>query len=155
METKEKSRTKAPANQRPGKKPQVSAGKAPARPRQKQPEAPVKGDYEVYIPDEETQRVRHGAPEDQINPARSSGKAAPPRFAATAKASAKRAPASREGQYRPYQKANRQNKARKRKAFRENISKFFSYQNPLVRKFYKEDPAVFGEDARACLLYTS
>ena len=149
METKEKSRTKAPANQRSGKKPQASAGKAPERPRQKQPDTQPKGDYEVYIPDEETQKVRHGAPEDRIAPVRSSGRTAATRNAAQAKAPAKRAPVSREGQYRPYQKANRKNKARKRQAFRESVSRFFSYQNPLVRKFYKEDPAVFGEDARA------
>ncbi|MGM9605653.1 MAG: cell division protein FtsQ/DivIB, partial [Faecousia sp.] len=61
----------------------------------------------------------------------------------------KRTSRNQEAAYRPYRQANQRSKARKKKTFRDNVSKFFSYQNPIVRRFYKEDPSVFGEDAGA------
>ena len=139
---------KPAAGQRAAGAARPSAGKAPARPSAKQPAPPAGGDYEVYIPDAQSQQVRHGSPEEQAAAARGA-KAPARRPAASAKEQKTRASRNQEAQYRPYRQANQQNKARKRKTFRDNVSRFFSYQNPLVRKIYKEDASVFGEDANA------
>lgn len=152
METKEKSREKktrertAPAGKRPAPQRQSAGKSAPAKPRQSAP-AP-KGDYEVYVPDAESQRSRYGDGTEAAAPVRRTAQAPARRQAAAGKAAPKRTSRKQEAQYRPYRQANMQNKARKKQTFRENVSKFFSYQNPLVRKLYKEDPAVFGEEAR-------
>ena len=144
MDTKEKKREKTvPAG---GRKPARSApvpGK-PQRPKAKRPVNQEPGDYEVYVPDAQSQQERHGneaVGEPAANPR--------PRKAPTQKALAKQAAPGRDAQYRPYRQANRQKKTQKKKSFREGVSKFFSYQNPVVRRFYKEDPTVFGEDAGA------
>ena len=149
METKEKVRERrAPAGGSSAKRSAPAAGKTQPQPRAKQAAPEAKGDYEVYIPDAETQQVRHGSAADvgEYQPRR----AAPARKAAPGKTPKKQsAPRNKEAQYRPYRQANQRKKAQKKKTFRENVSKFFSYQNPLVRRFYKEDPAVFGEEAGA------
>ena len=144
METKERNREKkAPT----GRRTAPPAGKPQPRPKPRQSAPEAKGDYEVYVPDAQSQQVRHGSAGEEM--------ASRPRKASAAgKAAVKKAPAkgsarNKEPQYHPYRQANQRKKAQKKKTFRENASKFFSYQNPLVRKFYKEDPAVFGEDASA------
>ena len=140
METKERNREKkAPAPRRSAPRP--SGQKAPARPQQ--PAAADKADYEVYIPDAASQQTRHGTPEDAPVSRRTPARRAPAPKKGAAKSPRK------DAQYRPYYQANQRSKAQKRQTFRENVAKFFSYQNPLVRRFYKEDPAVFGEEASA------
>ena len=140
METKERNREKkAPAPRRSAPRP--SGQKAPARPQQ--PAVADKADYEVYIPDAASQQTRHGTPEDAPVSRRT-----PARRAPAPKKGAVKSP-RKDAQYRPYYQANQRSKAQKRQTFRENVAKFFSYQNPLVRRFYKEDPAVFGEEASA------
>ena len=141
METKEKNRQKkTPAA------PRTKPAARKAAPRPKQPPVSDQGDYEVYTPDAESQQTRYGTPED----AAAASRRAPARRAPPPKKTPqKRTPSGREAQYRPYYQANQRNKARKKRTFRENVAKFFSYQNPLVQKFYKVDPAVFGEEASA------
>ena len=140
METKERNREKkAPAPRRSAPRP--SGQKAPARPQQ--PAAADKADYEVYIPDAASQQTRHGTPEDAPVSRRTPARRAPAPKKGAAKSPRK------DAQYRPYYQANQRSKAQKRQTFRENVAKFFSYQNPLVRRFYKEDPAVFDEEASA------
>ena len=147
MDTKERNREKkAPPGQR---KPTRSAAAKtpPQRPKAKRPPAQAEGDYEVYVPDAESQQVRHSSENDG---APSGTRRAPAqRRAAPAKSLSKAPARNKETQYRPYRQANQRKKAQKKKSFRESASRFFSYQNPIVRKFYKEDPAVFGEDASA------
>lgn len=165
METKETNRQKkAPAGPRPSarraaprqpasseernRQKRASAGARPSSGKTalKQPAASDKGEYEVYIPDTESQQTRHGTPGDGAPAPRR----APARRPSTPKKTGKkRLSSGKETQYRPYHQANQRSKARKRASFRENVSKFFSYQNPLVQKFYKVDPAVFGEEASA------
>lgn len=153
METKEKDRQKK-AGPRPSSGRTAPRQSAEERNRQKraaqpasrkaapkQPPASDKGEYEVYIPDAESQKTRHGTPGDGAVPSRRA-----PRRSPAPKKTGRRAA---EAPYRPYRQANQRSKAQKRESLRENVSKFFSYQNPLVRKFYKDDPAVFGEEARA------
>lgn len=150
METKEKTRERK-APHRPAAAPKAEGRKVPAKPRQteaparpRQSRTPDQKDYEVYIPDAESQQTRHGSPEDAA-----ALRSAPARRAPAGKKGTKKAPAPRkDAPYRPYYQANQRNKARKKQTFRENVSKFFSYQNPLVQKFYKVDPAVFGEEAK-------
>ena len=141
MDTKEKKREKkAPAGEKKPVRSAPGSERQPVqRPKNKQPQAQPEGSYEVYVPDAESQRARHGAEAEA--PRRAPRRAAPP------KAAAKTAPRGKDAQYRPYQQANRQRKVQKRQSFRDGVSKFFSYQNPVVRKFYKEDPSVFGDDA--------
>lgn len=156
MDTKEKNQAKkapasggkkAPDRQRPAGDSRPSNGKAPARPKPSQPPAAPDGDYEVYIPDAQTQQDRHGSAGERLP--RPAGKAPARRPATPAKRQKKQSSRNQEAQYRPYRQANQRSKALKRKSFRDSLSKFFSYQNPLVRKFYKEDPNVFGEEANA------
>lgn len=155
METKEKDRQKKagprpsatrtaprqPAEERNRQKRAAQPASRKAAP--KQPPASDKGEYEVYIPDAESQKTRHGTPGDGAAPSRR----APAQRRSPAPKKLGRG--ASEAPYRPYRQANQRSKAQKRESLRENVSKFFSYQNPLVRKFYKDDPAVFGEDARA------
>lgn len=147
MDTKERNREKkAPPGQR---KPARSAAAKtpPQRPKAKRPPAQAEVDYEVYVPDAESQQVRHSSENDG---APSGTRRVPAqRRAAPAKSPSKAPARNKEAQYRPYRQANQRKKAQKKKSFRESASRFFSYQNPIVRKFYKEDPAVFGEDASA------
>ena len=156
MDTKEKAQAKkapasggkkAPVRQRPAGASRPSDGKAPARPKSSQPAAASDGDYEVYIPDAQSQQDRHGTGDERLP--RPAGKTPARRSAAPAKGQKKQTSRNQEAQYRPYRQANQRSKARRRKSFRDSLSKFFSYQNPLVRKFYKEDPSVFGEEANA------
>ena len=142
MDTKEKKREKkTPAG---GKKLAGSApspGKTPPRrPKAKQPPAQAEGSYEVYVPDAESQRVRHSTEADAPRRAPAQRRAVPQ------KSSSKAPTRRKEAQYRPYRQANQLKKAQKKASFRDSVSKFFSYQNPLVRRFYKEDPSVFGDD---------
>ena len=37
----------------------------------------------------------------------------------------------------------------KKQNLRQRVARFFSYQNPVAKLFYKEDPSVFGDDASA------
>jgi len=139
---------KAPAPKRP---PQQKA--PPRRPKEQvqqtravpdQPGLPAQGVDEVFIPEAQTQQVRHS---DEAQPA-ARRKAAPRQTRAKTPAR----PASsgkKEEQYRPYRQANQRRKTKKRQSARQSVSKFFSSQNPVVKLFYKEDPAVFGEDASA------
>ena len=144
METKERNREKkAPA----GRRTPPPAGKPQPRPKPSKSVPVAKEDYEVYVPDAESQQVRHG-PEGE-NAAPRPRKAPTAGKTAVKKAPEKKSARNKEPQYHPYRQANQRKKAQKKKTFREKTSKFFSYQNPLVRKFYKEDPAVFGEDASA------
>ena len=147
MDTKERNREKkAPSGQR--RQAASAAGKTPPqRPRAKQPPAQAEGSYEVYVPDAESQQVRYGSENDGAPGG--TRKAAAQRRAAPVKASSKAPARSKDAQYRPYRQANQRKKAQKKQSFRESVARFFSYQNPIVRKFYKEDPAVFGEDASA------
>ena len=148
MDTKEKNREKKPPAGKPtGKRSAPPTGKPSPRPRAKTSAPRGDVDYEVYIPDAESQQVRHGSAEEEA--AYQPRRMPPARKPAPQKAPAKRPPQNKEAQYRPYRQANQRKKAQKKQSLRENISKFFSYQNPLVRKLYKEDPAVFGEEDRA------
>lgn len=154
MDTKDKSRVKnapasggkkAPDRQRSAGGSRPSNGKASVRSKSSQPTATPDVDYEVYIPDAQTQQDRHGSVDERSS--RPVGRTSARHPAVPEKGREKRASRNQEAQYRPYHQANQQNKARKRKTFRDNLSKFFSYRNPLVRRFYKEDPSVFGEEA--------
>ena len=146
MDTKEKNREKkAPAGQRKPTRSAAPTAKPPQQPKAKRPPAQAEGDYEVYVPDAESQQVRHSSENDGAGTRRAPAQ----RRAAPAKSSSKAPARNKETQYRPYRQANQRKKAQKKKSFRESASRFFSYQNPIVRKFYKEDPAVFGEDASA------
>lgn len=145
MDTKERNREKkAPPGQRKSAR-SAAAKTPPQRPKAKRPPAQAEGDYEVYVPDAESQQVRHSSENDGAGTRRAPAQ----RRAAPAKSSSKAPARNKETQYRPYRQANQRKKAQKKKSFRESASRFFSYQNPIVRKFYKEDPAVFGEDASA------
>ena len=148
MDTKERNREKkAPAGQRKPTRSAAPTAKPPQQPKAKRPPAQAEVDYEVYVPDAESQQVRHSSENDG---APSGTRRAPAqRRAAPAKSLSKAPARNKETQYRPYRQANQRKKAQKKKSFRESASRFFSYQNPIVRKFYKEDPAVFGEDASA------
>lgn len=148
MDTKERNREKkAPAGQRKPTRSAAPTAKPPQQPKAKRPPAQAEVDYEVYVPDAESQQVRHSSENDG---APSGTRRAPAqRRAAPAKSPSKAPARNKETQYRPYRQANQRKKAQKKKSFRESASRFFSYQNPIVRKFYKEDPAVFGEDASA------
>ncbi|MDY4754938.1 MAG: FtsQ-type POTRA domain-containing protein [Candidatus Faecousia sp.] len=146
MDTKERNREKkAPAGQRKPTRSAAPTAKPPQQPKAKRPPAQAEGDYEVYVPDAESQQVRHSSENDGAGTRRAPAQ----RRAAPAKSSSKAPARNKETQYRPYRQANQRKKAQKKKSFRESASRFFSYQNPIVRKFYKEDPAVFGEDASA------
>lgn len=139
---------KAPAPKRP---PQQKA--PPRRPKEQaqqtgavpvQPGSSAQGVDEVFIPEAQTQQIRHA---DEAQPAvrrkavpRQTGAKTPSRTVASKK---------KDEQYRPYRQANQRRKTKKRQSVRQNVSKFFSSQNPVVKLFYKEDPAVFGEDASA------
>lgn len=149
METKEKKRSEAaPAGQRPARKPQSSSRNAPERSQTRKPCPPApEGDYEVFVPDAQSQKTRHGSPGEEAAP--KTRRASAQRPSTSQKAPQKRAARGQEAQYHPYRQANQRSKARKKKTFRDNASKFFSNQNPLIRRFYKEDPAVFGEEASA------
>ncbi|MGM9605654.1 MAG: hypothetical protein ACI3XG_11405, partial [Faecousia sp.] len=97
METKEKNREKkAPAGQR-----KPSAGKAPARPKPKQPASAPNGDYEVYIPDAESQQVRYDSGDGKA-PAGKTRKAPAQQPKGT---SQKRTSRNQEAAYRPYRQA--------------------------------------------------
>lgn len=146
MDTKERNREKkAPAGQRKPTRSAAPTAKPPQQPKAKRPPAQAEGDYEVYVPDAESQQIRHSSENDGAGTRRAPAQ----RRAAPAKSSSKAPARNKETQYRPYRQANQRKKAQKKKSFRESASRFFSYQNPIVRKFYKEDPAVFGEDASA------
>ena len=134
MDTKEKTQAKkapasggkkAPARQRPAGASRPSDGKAPARPKPSQPAAASDGDYEVYIPDAQSQQDRHGTGDERLP--RPAGKTPARRSAAPAKGQKKQTSRNQEAQYRPYRQANQRSKAMRRKSFRDSLSKFFSY----------------------------
>lgn len=140
---------KAPARKRP---PQQKA--PPRRPKEQtqrtgavpaQPQRPAQGVDEVFIPEAETQQVRHAS--DALPAARR--KAAPRQTGAKAPSRPAASSKKKDEQYHPYRQANQRRKTKKRQSTRQSISRFFSSQNPVVKLFYKEDPAVFGEDASA------
>lgn len=139
---------KAPAQKRP---PQQKA--PPRRPKERvqqtgavpvQPGLPAQGVDEVFIPEAQTQQVRHA---DEAQPA--ARRKAPPRQTGAKAPSRQASSRKKDEQYRPYRQANQRRKTKKRQSARQSVSKFFSSQNPVVKLFYKEDPAVFGEDASA------
>ena len=144
METKEKKREKsAPSKKRPAAKSAVPDRRAPARTaRPQRPQADPNASYEVYVPDAESQRTRHAADARDTAPARAPRKAsAAPR---------KRRPAAgQDADYQPYRRANQRSKVQKKQNLRQRVARFFSYQNPVAKLFYKEDPSVFGDDASA------
>lgn len=144
METKEKKREKsAPSKKRPAAKSAVLDRRAPARTaRPQRPQADPNASYEVYVPDAESQRARHAADARDTAPARAPRKAsAAPR---------KRRPtAGQDADYQPYRRANQRSKVQKKQNLRQRVARFFSYQNPVAKLFYKEDPSVFGDDASA------
>lgn len=147
METKEKSPEKAaPARKRP---PSRAPGDRPVRKPMPQAEDAVE---EVFVPDADSQQIRHAAAEQyEAPPARRVRTNVPEQQSAAKKkpAKGKKAAKAREPQYRPYHKANQKVKRKKRQDFRQNVHKFFSWQNPVAKLFYKEDPNVFGDDASA------
>lgn len=139
---------KAPAPKRPPqqkappRRPKEQAQQMGAVPVQANPSA--QGVDEVFIPEAQTQQVRHasdGQPAARRKAAPRQTKAKTPSRSAASK--------KRDEQYHPYRQANQQRKTKKRQSARQSVSKFFSSQNPVVKIFYKEDPAVFGEDASA------
>ncbi len=139
---------KAPAAKRP---PQQKA--PPRRPKEQaqqagaipvQPGLPAQGVDEVFIPEAQSQQVRHAS---DVQPA--AGRKAAPRQTRPKTPSRPAASKKKDEQYHPYRQANRRRKTKKRQSARQNVSKFFSGQNPVVKLFHKEDPAVFGEDASA------
>ena len=144
MDTKEKQRETAPrrrptkqGSQPPVRRPPSKTAGQTAYPRKSVPETAES--YEVYVPDAESQRTRHASGADRVDaPARPCSKAAAP---------AKRRPASgKDAQYHPYRQATQRTKAAKKQNFKQSVSRFFSAQNPVAKLFYKEDPAVFGDD---------
>lgn len=73
-----------------------------------------------------------------------------PRTAATTqeRPKKKKAPAKQkqsEGQYRPYRQANHKRRAVRNRRIASNVTKFFSYENPIVKLFSRQDPDVFGD----------
>lgn len=164
METKEKKRGETAPKKRPDARSApaggASAKTAPARrpaaksgqsakaeqTAKRRPTAPVsqEGD-EVFIPARES-REEHNRPQS-----RSSTSAA----AARGKAPAKRRPPAkkdkntREDSYQPYRKANAAQKQLRNQNFILQVRRFFSSENPVVKLFYHEDPAVFGGKASA------
>ena len=78
-----------------------------------------------------------------------------PRAAAAprGKAPARKSPPAKKGkktaddQYQPYRKANAAQKQLRTRNFTLQVRRFFSSENPVVKLFHREDPAVFGEKA--------
>lgn len=131
METKDKTREKAaPRKTRP-----APGDRKPARKPAEARRPAAEGTDEVYIPEKQT-REQHNRPE------RSGGEAGAKR-----PAPAKRKPVKKkqEETYRPYRRANAAHKAKRNTDILRSIRRFFSDQNPVLKLFYKEDPAVFGE----------
>lgn len=146
-------RTAAP--QQPRRRPNQIAAERPqaARPRAaSQPQAQTEENFEVYVPDAESQRARYASEQRPQSAPRQQAASRQRTAAASASTSAprKRRPpqSSRDGQYHPYQQANQRSKAKKKQDFKQNVNRFFSSQNPIAKLFYKEDPNVFGDDAR-------
>ena len=142
METKEKKRAKsAPPKKRPAAKAAAAPSRAPARPaRPQRPQADPNASYEVYVPDAESQRTRHAPDSERPAPA-------PAKRRASAAPQKRRPSAGRDAGYQPYRQANQRSKVQKKQNLRQRVGKFFSYQNPVAKLFYKEDPSVFGDDA--------
>lgn len=62
--------------------------------------------------------------------------------------SSKKAPVSSkkaEDQYQPYRKANNKKRAVRNRRIASQVTKFFSYENPVLKLFSKQDPDVFGD----------
>lgn len=149
METKEKKREpktgnrpapkdgaprRAPTKKQPDRR-NVDAKRSATRPAKARPDAD--GSYEVYVPDAQSQRTRHASETERREQQRR------PSTQPTKRRTAPRS----DGQYRPYRQANQRVKAQKRLNFKQSVSRFFSYQNPVLKHFYREDPSVFGDDA--------
>ncbi len=97
------------------------------------------GSYEVYVPDAQSQRTRHAEkPQTGGAKRRSAPPAQSPKRSNTQR---------RDSQYRPYRQANQRMKEQKRSNLKEGVNRFFSYRNPVLKYFHKEDPSVFGDDA--------
>ena len=150
METKEKKRGETTPRKRPAAKAAPAGGKtartsAPKRqPAKRSSNPPVSQEAdEVFIPAAES-REEHNRPQS-----RSSASAAAPR----GKAPARKSPPAQKGkktaddQYQPYRKANAAQKQLRTRNFTLQVRRFFSSENPVVKLFHREDPAVFGEKA--------
>ncbi len=151
METKEKKRGEAAPRKRPAAKAAPAGGKtartsAPRRqPAKRSADPPVSRESdEVFIPAAES-REEHNRPQNR------SGKSAAPRGRAPARKSspAKKGKKPTEEQYQPYRKANAAQKQLRTRNFTLQVRRFFSSENPVVKLFHREDPAVFGEKAPA------
>ena len=151
METKEKKRGEAPPRKRPAAKAAPAGGKtagtsAPRRqPAKRSADPPVSRESdEVFIPAAES-REEHNRPQNR------SGESAAPRGRAPARKSspAKKGKKPTEEQYQPYRKANAAQKQLRTRNFTLQVRRFFSSENPVVKLFHREDPAVFGEKAPA------
>lgn len=151
METKEKKRGEAAPRKRPAAKAAPAGGKtartsAPKRqPAKRSADPPVSRESdEVFIPAAES-REEHNRPQNR------SGESAAPRGRAPARKSspAKKGQKPTEEQYQPYRKANAAQKQLRTRNFTLQVRRFFSSENPVVKLFHREDPAVFGEKAPA------
>ena len=130
------------ADQQPRRRPPQQTAAQPQS--EAQPQAGES--FEVYVPDAESQSARF-APEPRQEASRQA--AARPRSGTSAAPRQRRPQSTRDAQYQPYRQANQRTKAKKKLDFQQNIQKFFSAQNPILNAFHKEDPNVFGDDARA------
>ena len=153
METKEKKRGEAAPRKRPAAKAAPAGGKtartsAPRRqPAKRSADPPVSRESdEVFIPAAES-REEHNRPQNR------SGESAAPRGRAPARKStpAKKGKKPTEEQYQPYRKVNAAQKQLRTRNFTLQVRRFFSSENPVVKLFHREDPAVFGEKAPADL----
>lgn len=129
------------ADQQPRRRPPQQTAAQPQS--EAQPQAGES--FEVYVPDAESQSARF-APEPRQEASRQA--AARPRSGTSAAPRQRRPQSTRDAQYQPYRQANQRTKAKKKLDFQQNIQKFFSAQNPILNAFHKEDPNVFGDDAR-------
>ena len=150
METKEKKRGETTPRKRPAAKAAPAGGKtartsAPKRqPAKRSSNPPVSQEAdEVFIPAAES-REEHNRPQS-----RSSASAAAPRGKAPARKSppVKKGKKTADDQYQPYRKADAAQKQLRTRNFTLQVRRFFSSENPVVKLFHREDPAVFGEKA--------
>lgn len=57
----------------------------------------------------------------------------------------KPAPKPTDSAYQPHKKAERQKRKVRNQNLAKNLSEFFSYRNPIVKAFHKNEPDVFGD----------
>lgn len=134
------------AAQQPRRRPPQQTAPRPQPDTQPQAENQTGESFEVYVPDAESQSARFAPEPGQGAPRQAASR---PRSNAAAAPRQRRPQSTRDAQYQPYRQANQRTKAKKKLDFQQNIQKFFSSQNPILNAFHKEDPNVFGDDARA------